>query len=114
MLESPVFEIDGAPAVPSAKDATPVTVGLLTDSAIASYKRLPALNYEQRKDVIQSINDAPKKKCPKCSKMTLDRILFGGIHVFTRGEATTLGQLAEQNTKKMGHYELQDKRAKTK
>ena len=30
--------------------------------------------------------------------MTLDRILFGGIHVFTRGEATTLGQLAEQNT----------------
>ena len=51
-------------------------------------------------DVIQSINDAPKKKCPKCSKMTLDRILFGGIHVFTRGEATTLGQLAEHNTKK--------------
>ena len=66
------------------------------------------------KDVTQSINDTPKKKCPKCSKMTLDRILFGGIHVFTRGEATTLGQLAEQNTKKMGHYELQDKRAKTK
>ena len=65
-------------------------------------------------DVTQSINDAPKKKCPKCSKMTLDRILFGGIHVFTRGEATTLGQLAEHNTKKMGHYELQDKRAKTK
>ncbi len=65
-------------------------------------------------DVTQSINDAPKKKCPKCSKMTLDRILFGGIHVFTRGEATTLGQLAEHNTKKMGHYELQDKRAKKK
>jgi len=65
-------------------------------------------------DIKQSINDPPKKKCPKCSKMTLDRILFGGIHVFTRGEATTLGQLAEQNTKKMGHYELQDKRAKTK
>ena len=26
-----------------------VTVGLLTDKAIASYKRLPALTYEQRK-----------------------------------------------------------------
>ena len=32
-----------------------VIVGLLTDSAIASYKRLPALTYEQRKEVIESI-----------------------------------------------------------
>ena len=34
MLESPVFEIDGAPAVPSAKDATPVTVGLLSETTV--------------------------------------------------------------------------------
>ena len=32
-----------------------VTVGLLTDKAIASYKRLPALTYEQRKQVIENI-----------------------------------------------------------
>ena len=32
-----------------------VTVGLLTDKAIASYKRLPSLTYEQRKEVIESI-----------------------------------------------------------
>ena len=32
-----------------------VTVGLLTDSAIASYKRLPHMNYEQRKSVIENI-----------------------------------------------------------
>jgi len=32
-----------------------VTVGLLTDSAIASYKRLPYMTYEQRKDVIENI-----------------------------------------------------------
>ena len=32
-----------------------VTIGLLTDSAIASYKRLPALNYEQRKIVVENI-----------------------------------------------------------
>lgn len=32
-----------------------VTVGLLTDRAIASYKRLPYLTYEQRYDVISSI-----------------------------------------------------------
>ena len=32
-----------------------VTVGLLTDKAIASYKRLPFLTYEQRKCVIENI-----------------------------------------------------------
>jgi len=32
-----------------------VTIGLLTDKAIASYKRLPALKYEQRKLIIESI-----------------------------------------------------------
>jgi len=32
-----------------------VTVGLLTDAAIAEYKRLPYLNYEQRKKIIQNI-----------------------------------------------------------
>ena len=32
-----------------------ITVGLLTDSAIASYKRLPHMNYEQRKTVIENI-----------------------------------------------------------
>lgn len=29
---------------------------------------------------------------------------------FVKGEAQTLGQLAEKNTKKMGRYELEDKR----
>ena len=32
-----------------------VIIGLLTDKAIASYKRLPALTYDQRKDVIENI-----------------------------------------------------------
>ena len=32
-----------------------VTVGLLTDSAIASYKRLPHMNYQYRKSVIENI-----------------------------------------------------------
>ncbi|RDE22976.1 phosphoenolpyruvate mutase [Motiliproteus coralliicola] len=33
-----------------------VTVGLLTDAAIASYKRLPYLTYEQRKTVIENFS----------------------------------------------------------
>jgi len=32
-----------------------VTVGLLTDKAIASYKRLPYMNFDQRKEVIENI-----------------------------------------------------------
>ena len=32
-----------------------VIIGLLTDKAIASYKRLPFMNYEQRKSVIENI-----------------------------------------------------------
>ena len=33
-----------------------VTIGLLVDKAIASYKRLPFLTYEQRKIVMENIN----------------------------------------------------------
>jgi len=38
-----------------AKQYGEVTIGLLTDKAIASYKRLPALSYHQRKAIIESI-----------------------------------------------------------
>ncbi len=37
-----------------------VTVGLLTDTAIASYKRLPYMSYEQRRDVIDNIKGVAK------------------------------------------------------
>ncbi|HON19487.1 MAG TPA: phosphoenolpyruvate mutase [Salinivirgaceae bacterium] len=37
-----------------------VVVGLLTDKAIASYKRLPTLNFEQRKIVIENIKGVAK------------------------------------------------------
>jgi phosphoenolpyruvate phosphomutase len=45
-----------------------VTVGLLTDEAIASYKRLPFLTYEQRKIVIENI----KGICAIVPQKTLD------------------------------------------
>ena len=32
-----------------------VTIGLLTDKAIASYKRLPYMDYEQRKEILENI-----------------------------------------------------------
>lgn len=33
-----------------------VTIGLLTDTAIASYKRLPHMTYQQRKEVVESLS----------------------------------------------------------
>ena len=41
--------------IKEAKKYGRVMIGLLTDSAIASYKRLPALVYEQRKEIVESI-----------------------------------------------------------
>tara|TARA_B100000575_G_C23120544_1_gene648365 strand:- start:302 stop:1600 length:1299 start_codon:yes stop_codon:yes gene_type:complete len=37
-----------------------VTVGVLTDSAIASYKRLPYMNYEQRADIVSNLKTVSK------------------------------------------------------
>ena len=37
-----------------------ITVGLLTDSAIASYKRLPFLTYEERKEIVENIKGVHK------------------------------------------------------
>jgi phosphoenolpyruvate phosphomutase len=37
-----------------------VTVGLLTDAAIASYKRLPYLTYEQRREIVESIRQVAR------------------------------------------------------
>ena len=43
-----------------AKKYGEVIVGLLTDSAIASYKRLPYMTYEQRKIVVENIKGVSK------------------------------------------------------
>ena len=45
-----------------------VTVGVLTDKAIASYKRLPFMSYEQRKEVVENIKGVSKV----ISQKTLD------------------------------------------
>jgi len=37
-----------------------VIIGLLTDKAIASYKRLPFMTYEQRKEVVENIKGVSK------------------------------------------------------
>jgi len=69
-------------------------------------------NCEHEFSVNQSIKTyKPKKRCPECNKHKLERVL-SSPNVFVRGEAQTIGQLADRNTKSMGHYELSDARAR--
>jgi putative FmdB family regulatory protein len=52
--------------------------------------------------------DAPP--CPECGKNKLEQIINDAPLVFIKGEPSTIGQLADRNTKKMGRYELENKR----
>ena len=38
--------------------------------------------------------------CPKCKKRTFERLISGGLAAFVAQEPTTIGQLADKNTKK--------------
>jgi putative FmdB family regulatory protein len=47
----------------------------------------------------------------KCGSSDIKIVINQPPIGFVKGEAKTLGQLAEKNTKKMGRYELDDRRA---
>lgn len=51
-------------------------------------------------EIYQGVKDPVKKKCPKCKKLRLERLIFpvmGQVKTIR-----TLGQLAEKNTKRAG------------
>ena len=58
------------------------------------------------------MNDPSTLECPVCGKETLRKIFINPPHTFVRGEAKTLGQLAEKNYKNMGFYEKEDRKIK--
>lgn len=89
-----------------------VTVGLLTDKAIASYKRLPYLTYEQRYDVISAIKGVSRvvmqeslDYIPNLTQLKPDFVVHGddwktGIQASTRQKVIEVlsnwgGQLIE-------------------
>lgn len=80
---------------------------------------MPRYDYEcsacghKIEDVYQEIKDKPLIKCKYCKKHTLERVIFAP-HVFVRGEATTIGQLAERNSRKMGKSQVDDKTLRDK
>ena len=60
-------------------------------------------------EIVQSMKDKVKRKCPECEKNKLKRV-FGTPFIFMKGEPQTIGHWAERNTEQMGRYELGDKR----
>jgi len=70
--------------IKNARKLGDVIVGLLTDSAIASYKRLPYLTYEQRKTIVENIvgvkKVVPQKTLdylPNLKKIKPDYVVHG-------------------------------------
>lgn len=55
-------------------------------------------------EIEQALKEKPKKKCPSCKKMGLERLISRTLG-FIADRVNTIGQLAERNTKKLGRYE---------
>ena len=60
-------------------------------------------------EITQKMEAPSKHECPHCGKQTLVKVLINPPVMFVRGAPTTIGQMADRNTEKMGKYELQDK-----
>lgn len=71
------------------------------------------LNCNYECEHVQSIKDKPLKKCPSCKKNKLER-LISVTSGFVRKEATTIGQLADRNSKRLGKSEVQERDLKRK
>tara|TARA_B100000700_G_scaffold195735_1_gene215428 strand:- start:11869 stop:12228 length:360 start_codon:yes stop_codon:yes gene_type:complete len=65
------------------------------------------------KDVLQSIKDDPLTLCEKCGEHSLSRVIFGGRAAFVEN-ISTIGQLADKNTRHMGSYQKSELEAKAK
>jgi len=50
-------------------------------------------------DVVQRLEEKPLKKCPKCGRHKLERLISGGLLVSVK-KVETIGQLEEHNNKK--------------
>lgn len=60
------------------------------------------------KDVHQSITEKAIIHCANCGNDTLERVIHSPM-IFVRQEATTIGQLSERNTKRLGRSEVEER-----
>lgn len=65
-------------------------------------------------EIRQSIDSPSTLECPICKQDTLKKVFISAPTMFVRGEPTTVGQLAERNTVKLGKYELEARKENDK
>ena len=58
-------------------------------------------------EVQQSIKDDAFTVCPECEHETLHRVINTPLYIRVVGEPTTIGQLAERNTKRMSTEQIE-------
>lgn len=67
---------------------------------------------EHEFEAFQKMSDPELKKCPSCKKVSLVKLISGGCYAKVKQEPTTLGSLAEANSKKLGKYGVEDRARK--
>ena len=63
-------------------------------------------------EIRQGPDDPDTQACPLCEQQTLKKVFINAPAISVIGEPSTIGHLADRNTKKMGRYEIDDKNAK--
>jgi len=75
---------------------------------------MPTYDYEcadckHREEIFQKFAEEELTICTACNTSSFRRIILEAPLAFIKGEPTTIGHLADRNTKKMGRYELDDR-----
>jgi putative FmdB family regulatory protein len=65
-------------------------------------------------EIMQKHDDEPLVKCPECGKNELFKVISGGAYAFVYGEPTTVGHLAERNSKHFGNSQVESLEQKHK
>lgn len=63
-------------------------------------------------DIKQSIHEKPLKRCPKCRKHKLFRVIYGPIEARVNNGPQTFGQLDEANKRAAGKYAMSEAKEK--
>jgi len=64
-------------------------------------------------EIRQGPEDPDTHPCPLCEQETLKKVFINPPAISVIGEPSTIGHLADRNTKKMGRYEIEDKNKKS-
>jgi putative FmdB family regulatory protein len=75
---------------------------------------MPTYDYEcsecaHQDEIFQKFSETPLSICTSCGASSFNRVILQPPLAFIKGEARTVGQWADRNSKKMGRYEREDR-----